>query len=189
MHAKRMLGDVDMFRADVPYEAHPFAAAIPQMTDEQFGNLVEDINRHGLLHPIVLFEGKVLDGRHRLRACCEANVLPKFIEYSGEDPFGYVISQNINRRQLNRGQLALAAARFATLRQGQKSADTAFAVTQGEVAKRFGVSIDTIHRARVVIESGDNNIIEKVNAGSLSVSAAAAGLQRRGRNLRGRPRN
>src|SRR5215470_4823119 len=48
--------------------AHPIAELVPSMTPDQYGALVYDIREHGLRTPIVMYEGKVLDGRHRLRA-------------------------------------------------------------------------------------------------------------------------
>ena len=168
---------VSLLSEAAPYEQHPFAAILPDMTPGQYRTLLQDIHRHGLLEPIVLFENKVLDGRHRLRACVEANVSARFVEFDGKDPVSFVITRNIHRRHLNKGQLALAAARAATLRKGQKSTNTAFAVTQGEAAEQFGVSADTIQRARVILERGGEALIRRVNEGAISISAASDRLR------------
>jgi ParB-like chromosome segregation protein Spo0J len=46
---------------------HPAATLFPLMDVDgpEFGELVEDVREHGLAHPIVRFEGKILDGRSR----------------------------------------------------------------------------------------------------------------------------
>ena len=53
------------------HEHHPAAALFPLLPigGPEFGELVTDIDAHGLLQPIVLHEGQVLDGRNRYRAC------------------------------------------------------------------------------------------------------------------------
>jgi hypothetical protein len=66
----------------------------------EFGELVSDIGEHGLLQPIVLHEGKILDGRNRHRACQHAGVEPRFEEWSGESPTAYVLLFNLHRRHL-----------------------------------------------------------------------------------------
>jgi hypothetical protein len=41
------------------------ADLFPRMTEAEFTALVEDIKANGLRQPIVLYQGKILDGRHR----------------------------------------------------------------------------------------------------------------------------
>jgi ParB-like chromosome segregation protein Spo0J len=46
-------------------EAHPAANLFPFMPDSEMEELEQDIRRNGLIHAIVLLDGKILDGRNR----------------------------------------------------------------------------------------------------------------------------
>jgi ParB-like chromosome segregation protein Spo0J len=153
--------------------AHPIAEIFPKMDPNDYADLVEDIRANGLHTPITLYEGKILDGRHRYRACREADAEPLFGHYQGGDPVGHVISLNAKRRHLTPSQKAMIADRLAILRRGQKKSDTAIAVSQAEAAKQLGVSIDSIQRARKVREQGTPELISAVDQGKLTVSRAA----------------
>ncbi len=91
---------------------HPLALLIPQMTEEEYAELKNDIKDNGLLTPITLFEDKILDGRHRYQACQELNIEPAIDYYNGTTPAHYVLSKNIFRRSLNGTQKAGVAAKI-----------------------------------------------------------------------------
>ncbi len=57
-----------MADALLPHEA---AGLIPAMSDDEFQSLKADIQAHGQRERIVVHENKILDGRHRHRACME----------------------------------------------------------------------------------------------------------------------
>ena len=69
--------------ADLPedafpqYEAHPAAEIFPEMDAKTLDDLAVDIKTNKQHMPIILFEGKILDGRSRYLACKKASVSPK----------------------------------------------------------------------------------------------------------------
>jgi hypothetical protein len=84
---------------------HALADIFPLMEGDEFTELVGDIQRRGLKLPIWMFEGKVLDGRNRVRASDKAgyDLKPtdiKQFEGTTEEAIRFVISMNIHRRQL-----------------------------------------------------------------------------------------
>jgi ParB-like chromosome segregation protein Spo0J len=78
----------------------------PPITEEDFGKLAADIKLNGLHQPIVRYQGKILDGNNRYRACELAKIAPKFADFNGDDAQArnYVISANIHRRHLSPDQ-------------------------------------------------------------------------------------
>jgi ParB/Sulfiredoxin domain len=78
-------------------ERHPLSAILPDLTGSELLGLADSIRAHGLLNPIVLYMGQVLDGWQRYRACAIAGVEPHFTRYDGDDPFSYWASVNLIR--------------------------------------------------------------------------------------------
>ena len=76
-------------RYDVPvspvkYAVHEFCLLFPPMESEDLVVLSDSLRRDGKLrHPIMLFEGKLLDGRHREVACKMAGVSPTYERVQG----------------------------------------------------------------------------------------------------------
>jgi protein gp37/ParB-like chromosome segregation protein Spo0J len=100
-----------------PYKVHPLADAFPLIEGEEFDLLVKDVRNNGLGQPIVLSpdQSTIVDGRNRYRACVEAMVDPVFrtlpASFTDEQIADYIVSENLRRRHLNTGQLAMLALR------------------------------------------------------------------------------
>lgn len=191
------------------YEPHPLADLLPVMPDDSFRELVEDIRANGQLQPITLYEGKILDGRHRDRACRELGIAPITEDYTGDNPAGYVLSLNVQRRHLTTSQRAMIATRFlpalkeeARGRQGAR-VDLTSASFDAEVssdstdrpqrsadhaANLVGVSAASVERAARVAEASPA-MAERVLAGEMTVTAAAKQVREQAAPLSGRAQN
>jgi hypothetical protein len=89
-------------------EAHELANLLPIIDDVNFANLKADIERNGILEPILIFEGRILDGRNRYRAGKAVGRLSsaKFKTFEGTyaEAEAYVFSTNFLRRQMTNAQ-------------------------------------------------------------------------------------
>lgn len=125
-------------------EIHPVADLFPMMTDDELNDLAADIKANGLVHPIVLDEnGVLIDGRNRLMACMRAGMEPQFARMNGQDPVTFILSANIARRHMTKGQQAMA---ISTAR---KNRTIRFLVK--DAAKAYGVSEDMLSWSNVVL--------------------------------------
>jgi len=86
------------------YEIHPLALMMPELSPEDRALLLADIRENGLLEPITLHEGKILEGRSRYSICKALPYQFKDTDFvplpAGVDPLTFVISKNIVRRHL-----------------------------------------------------------------------------------------
>jgi hypothetical protein len=87
----------------IKYAFHPLSNKFPRMSDEEFKALIEDIRTNGLRQPITLYQGQILDGRHRYDAANEAKrelTEKDFIEFKPtgvkDAALRFVVSQNAN---------------------------------------------------------------------------------------------
>ena len=162
------------------YEYHPIAEEIPRWGSDSFEKLREDIATNGLVNSIVLYDGKILDGRHRYEACLEAGVKPSFREYKGDDPVGHVLSLNLLTRDWKPGQKAMIASNLANLSSGVgkgqgKSANWRTSETsQSDAAEQMGSSRRSVQRAKKVRDKANEAITKMVEDGDISVNAGAA---------------
>jgi DNA N-6-adenine-methyltransferase (Dam) len=156
---------------------HPLANLFPLLDGAELAALADDIRANGLREPIVLFEGAILDGRNRYRACVAAGVDARFETYAGPDPLAYVISLNLRRRHLDESQRGMVAAKIANMRQGTRTDLQPSAnwpeVSQTQAAGMLNVGERTVRRAREVLDDGVPELVKKVERGDVSVSAAA----------------
>lgn len=154
----------------------PSCAAFPPMQHDEFIALRASIERNGQHEPILVWGNRIVDGRHRLRACQELGIEPTFKRLTGDyqQAVSMAFAANVNRRQLGTGQLALLGAQLATRRPGQtKAAKHVEAVlSQAEAAMLFGVSRDAIQKASRLILQKNVALLEAVHNGSMTLNEA-----------------
>lgn len=98
-----------------PYEVHPFADKFPLIAGDEFDELVADIKANGQREPVLLsHDGRMLvDGRNRYRACEAAGCAPKVTrlsaDYDEAKILSLIVSANVERRHLDKGQRAFLA--------------------------------------------------------------------------------
>lgn len=158
--------------AGLPF--HPLASLFQLTVGAAYTALVEDIRAHGLNRPVVLYQDMILDGRNRYRACLDADVPVRTITYDGDDPWAFVRAENLLRRHSNESQRAMGAARLATLGRGGDPNAHRCALTQDEAADLFNVSRRSVQHARVVLDHAEQEIVDAVDAGLMTVKVAAA---------------
>src|SRR4029077_8328815 len=150
---------------------------------------VEDLKQCGLSTPIVVYEDKILDGRNHDRGCIEAEVTPRYVEYTGSDPLGFILSANLHRRHLDTGQRAMIASKLATMKWGgdrtseeqrlnlalapsEAASPASTDITLKQAANRLQVSRASAVKANAIAKAAPD-IAAQVEAGKLSLNEAA----------------
>ena len=173
------------------YPVHGLCSALPEMTRTEYQRLLGDIRDNGLVRPITLFEGAILDGRHRYRACIEAGVQPRFVEFTGSDPAAFVISESCHRSltesqrahavigikdyleaEARKRQKALAGTRKADLVLHGEQGVVDAGRTVEKLAVMAGVGKATISRAIAVRANGVQELNDAVASGEITVRQA-----------------
>lgn len=158
-------------------KAHKFAKYFPPMSNEQFQELVEDIKANGLIEPITTFEGKILDGVHRERACKRAKVKPRYIEWTDSNPLKWVVSKNLHRRHLTDGQkhmIQIDCGLLSTesdVRGPTKIRSDGSKLSTAEAAEGGGTSVQTVKRVKMVARE-DSELADDIRSGKKSARLA-----------------
>ena len=129
--------------------------------------------RHGVREPVWLYEGQILDGRNRYRAAQAMGVECPTREYDGEDPTGFVVSLNLHRRHLSESQRAMVAAKLANMPAHRPDKSANLPTSQDDAAEMLNVSPRSVRSAVKVQADATPELVQAVEAGRVSVSAAA----------------
>lgn len=171
---------------------HPLSAAFPDMTPEEWDGLCEDIKTNGLKDAVIMYEGQVLDGWHRVQVCQTLGIEPRTREFPPDrDAGAYVISKNIHRRSLTASQRAAAVLAVRDIRpagnpefqsffgepkkpenpsKNAGSGNCTTVVQLDDAASEAGVSISTMKDANTAKKAGK---LDEVRSGQKSASQAA----------------
>lgn len=178
-------------------KVHKLAEVFPTMPPEQYEAFRKDVETQGVLTPIVVYKGEIIDGRHRWTASREVGRECPTVEWepTSTSPadidmelWDYLVSLNAHRRHLDKSQWAMIAvegSKFieekakermlsgkkpdpeATLPQGSDRAPQ----SRDVVAAKVGVSGRTIQKAKNVRDA-DPELAEKVKQGKITVTQA-----------------
>lgn len=162
-------------------QPHSYAEFLPMIASKhELEALKEGIRKRGLLEPITILDGKILDGRNRHRAICEL-IYEKGFNYEekvkfapvpeGFTPEQYVITRNLHRRNLNESQRALFAGLMLLAFDVDKtlSKEEKEKLPKGNKTDHFGkifnVSGSSVKSAQIVIKHGLPIVKEFVQKG------------------------
>lgn len=189
-----------------PVKAHPAADLFPLLDGPDLAGLVHDIRTHGQIEPIVVHQGKILDGRNRFRACEQLGIKPRIVSWKGKgDPILWVLSANLHRRHLSASQKAAIAVHAmerhrASAKQRQRAGASATnkklgrgAVETGSekmreasgkaserAAEMLGCSSRYVEMAMSIADKAPD-LLDRVRAGDVTLSEARVELRARDR--------
>ena len=149
------------------YEYHDLCLLFPPADEMTIDQMAYDIQTNGLSEPVVLYQGKILDGRNRYLACKKAGLKPRTVEYTGKDPLSFVISKNLHRRHLTNAQKAMMASRILR-EKGSKASTTERAM----LAKQLEVGESMVKIAQKVDGLAIEPIKKMLTGGKLTINKA-----------------
>jgi ParB-like nuclease domain len=180
-------------------ELHPLADLFPPLYPDGLQELADDIKKNGQLEPIVLYQGKILDGQNRYLAARMAGREPMVKEFSPDEtnmgPLEYVWSMNLRRRDLTPSQRAyLAVELLEILREGKYGqprtslgtfgpAVTPYHQDRREVAKKARVSTGYVVEA-AALKNKDPEAFQEVKTGKKTLREATRDKREKSEEIR-----
>jgi hypothetical protein len=164
-------------RAPAP---HPFAVLMPRMNEGDLARLAEDVRERGVLTPVVLYAGRLLDGRHRVDAAIAAGLTSvPAVQLHGtlHEALEFVLAHNVHRRHLSPSQRAMCGARMRRDETVLAAGDGSGSINprpplQEQVAAIVGVTSRYIRDAERLLASSHQDLVAEVDADRMSLRDA-----------------
>lgn len=138
---------------------HKLTETHPVMGDSQFTALVEDIRSKGQLQPVLVYRGKIVDGRHRLRAlkllAKETIKVERLNNNLTIDEVSLLVESSELRRHQTTTQLAIKG--YRVYKKG--------GLTQKEASDKVGCSLANLKHVVALAGMGRMDIIENLETG------------------------
>lgn len=177
-------------------ELHPACKLFPDMSQEDYERLKVSIAHNGVFEPAKSFNGKLLDGKNRVKICGELGIECPIWPLSEDEmgdvtPEEWVLGANLARRHLTAAQRAALAVELMGTKlsapvktrtpkpdSGSKTPVASLLAkvprkTAGRTAKALGVSRDSVQRAKA-IKAKNPAAFKALKEGSVSLRAAEA---------------
>jgi hypothetical protein len=147
---------------------------------QEFDWLIGSIKQYGLFEPILMWQGWIVDGRHRHMACLKADVKPTY-EYLPDDmPFNVVrdrvVAANLMRRHLTTGQRAMTAAALANMTAGARTdlepqSNSSEVKSNKNSADQLNVGTTAVKTAKAIKRDAPD-LADEVSKGNMTLNAA-----------------
>ena len=152
------------------YERHSLSNPFGEAAQSDVEELILSMNRRGYdpEHPIVIYEGQILDGWHRYQAAKRAGVEPTFRDFHGtlEQARAFVYGENLPRRHMTQRQKITALHLMNQwLPPRERLSDAAIQARTGASSSKF------TNQMRRVVENNPD-AAHKVVAGEMKANEA-----------------
>lgn len=139
---------------------HPLTETHPKMSHEQFLAFMKDVEANGQLQPVLVYRGKIVDGRHRHKALELLKVGTIKVERLDNnlslDEVRKLVESTEKRRHQSPTQLAIKGYRLYK----------EIKITQANVVERVGCSLANLKHVISLEALGRVDIIELLEEGS-----------------------
>ncbi len=140
---------------------HSISALHPLHTPDQFQGLLNNIRLNGQKEPVKMYRGKLVDGRHRLKALKQLGI--EYIEY-------ITLPNNLTIEQVKDAVIASEVRRHQTPTQLALTALALYdagGVTQEEACAQAQANVRILQRALAIQKLGRNDILMRLHSGKL----------------------
>jgi biotin operon repressor len=171
----------------LPWPLHDACACRPEMPPADLKALAEDIAEHGLRDKIVLTtDGQLLDGRNRALACFMVGVELTTETYTGDDPWGFVLSRNKHRRHMSQDHIAMVVAEMVKMKplganRYEGGPNGLPSITKA--AHEAGITETALKSAKAVLRHGTPEDVQAVKSGAVPLYKKADDVRKRRRAL------
>lgn len=183
-----------------------YKSLLPELTAEQYTDLERDIVKHGVLSPIITWNGTIIDGHNRYSICCSHHIEKyptREMEFASKaDAMQWIIGHQLARRNLKKSDLVKAYERYeaerareaeekrleGNSRGGSKSSsnlnETSEPIrTAAEVAAKIGVSENTYRDMKLITNEGTPEQIKRMNNGGKGNGVSAIANEIRNKDV------
>lgn len=167
-----------------------FRDCLPRLTDEEYGQLEENILEYGIQSPLIIWHGYIIDGHNRFSIAFTNNIIdvPVREEYfeTKDDALQWILENQLGRRNLSdfaKNEIALrykeVVARRAKERQAEYHGNQHEKVdfgpndqkstgpinTRAEIAKIAGTNDSSVRRTEFILKHGNEEEINRARRG------------------------
>lgn len=169
-----------------------FQEVLPDLRDEEYNQLEKSVLTNGVLEPLIVWNGYIVDGHKRYEICKKYNISFEYKEldsvtFEEIDVVKFIIEHHLGRRNLTSAQRIAIVCKYKEeiAKKNRKMMSSSIREklpssylrdrstnTREQIAKMAGVAAGTVARYDAVIKSGNDILIKKMMRGEDSIYGA-----------------